>query len=281
MSTAPAEVTIIVIAHSLRHELERCFDSVRRLAEVPVEVILVDNASTDDTRGWVRAEHPDVTLIELPRNIRATARDHGLRRSNTRYTMFLDSDTELTPGALPAMVSAMDEHPDWGLLSPRLVYDDGSIQHSCRRFPPLSLPLLRRPPLARFFDDSRPVRRHLMADFGYDRTRPVFYSISACHFFRTSLARKAAPFDPSGWGIGWADAEWCVRIRDAGGEIVFFPGATVIHSYRRATARQPVSGAALRQLRSFVEFQWRYRHGRRVSRELDRQWELETTRSGA
>ena len=115
-----------------------------------------------------------------------------------------------------------------------------------------------------------------MKDFAHDRARPVLYLISACHLFRTSLARDAGPFNPrvpSGWAIGWADADWCLRIRDAGGEIVFFPDATVIHSYRRASTRRPVSGAALRQLRYFFDFQWKYRRRRRdlieLSRELD------------
>ncbi len=121
-----------------------------------------------------------------------------------------------------------------------------------------------------------------MKDFAHDRPRPVLYLISACHLFRTSLARVAGPFNPrvpSGWAIGSADADWCLRIRDAGGEIVFFPDATVIHSYRRATTRRPVSGAAVRQLRYFAEFQWKYRHRRReligLSRVLD-----ETAASG-
>ena len=272
----PPDVTIVVIAHSVRHELERCFDSIRRHAELPVRTILVDNASTDDTVAWTRAHHPDVTVIELPQNLGEAARDHGLRRSAGRYTMFLDSDAALTAGALPAMVSALDEHPDWGLIGPRLVYDDGSLQHSCRRFPPLVLPLLRRPPLARVFEERPTVRRHLMKDFAHDKARPVLYLISACHLFRTSLAKAAGPFNPripSGWAIGWADADWCLRIRDAGGEIVFFPDATVVHSYRRASTRRPVSGAALRQLRYFIDFQWKYRRRRRdlirLSRELD------------
>jgi GT2 family glycosyltransferase len=108
--------------------------------------------------------------------------------------------------------------------------------------------------------------------------------ISACHVFRTSLAHLAGPFNPrvpSGWAIGWADADWCLRIRDAGGEIVFFPDATVVHSYRRASTRRPVSGAALRQLRYFADFQWKYRRRRRklirLSRELDERAAAQTS----
>lgn len=274
--TQQADVTIIVIAHSARAQLERCFESIQRHAEVPVETILVDNASTDDTLEWARAEHPEVTLVELPRNEGDTARNHGLERATTRYTMFLDSDAALTPGALPAMVAALDEHPDWGLLAPRLVYDDGSLQRSCRRFPPVLLPLLRRPPLSRWFEDSAPVRRYLMTDFSYDRTRHVLYAISACHLFRTPIKERAGRFDPYGWGgVSWADGAWCLRLRYIGEEIVFFPDATVVHTYRRTSAKQPLSFGAVTQLWSFVEFQWKFRHGRRISRALDRRWERE------
>ena len=280
MSDRRPDVTIIVIAHNARTQLERCFDSIRRYAELAVEPILVDNASDDGTRDWIRAEHPEVTLVELPRNIGDTARNPGLERATGRYTMFLDSDAALTAGALPAMVEAMDQHPDWGLLAPKLVYDDGSLQRSCRRFPPVILPLLRRPPLSRWFDDSRPVRRHLMTDFGYDRVRPVCYAISACHLFRTPIAERAGEFDPRGWGgVSAADAAWCVRFHQIGEQVVFFPGATVVHSYRRTSARNPLSWGALTQLWSFLEFQWHFRDGRRVSRELDRQWQSEIKRS--
>ncbi len=104
-----ADVTIVVIAHSVRAELERCFASIREHAGLPVHTILVDNASTDDTRDWVRQAHPEVTLIELSENLANSARDHGLRRADSPYTMFLDSDAALTPGALPAMVRALEE----------------------------------------------------------------------------------------------------------------------------------------------------------------------------
>jgi GT2 family glycosyltransferase len=272
---AAAEVTIVVIAHSVRAELERCFASIRELAGLPVHTILVDNASTDDTREWVRAAHPEVTLIELSENLGDAARDHGLRRADSPYTMFMDSDAALTPGALPAMVQALEEHSGWGLLGPRLVHDDGTLQRSCRRFPPLLLPFLRRPPLSRFFENGRTVQRHLMADFGYDRARPVLYLIGACQLFRTSLAQVAGPFDQRVFkaAIAWHDADWCLRIRDAGGEVVYFPGATVVHTYRRATTKRPLSVAAWRQLKGFLYFQRKYARRRRelirLGEELD------------
>lgn len=266
-------VTIVIVAHSVRGELERCLGSIAAHAGLPVRTILVDNASTDGTQAWVREAHPEVELVELPENVGVAARDHGLRRSESPYTMFLDSDAALTDGALPALVAALEEHETWGLVGPRLAYDDGDLQLSTRRYPPLTLPLLRRPPLSRFFEDGATVRRHLMADDDHTRTRPVLYVLGACQLFRTSLARIAGPFDDRVF-LGWDDADWCFRIRDAGGEIVYFPAATVIHSYRRLTSRKPVSRAAWRQLKAHAYFQWRYRRRRReliaLSERLDR-----------
>ena len=270
------DVSIVIVAHSVRGELERCLGSIRDFAELRVQTILVDNASTDGTVSWVRASHPSVEVIQLPANIGMVARDQGVQRAHGRLTMFLDSDAALTPGALPAMVESMDRNPEWGLIGPRLVGEDGTLQLSCRRFPSPLLPLMRRPPLSRFLENSATVRRHLMADVDHSLTRPVIYVLGACQLFRTSLAtRVTQAVGPPGDRIffGPDDIEWCIRMRDEGGEIVYFPAATVIHSYRRHT-RSPLSRHSWGHLKAFAAFQRRYWHRRgeleELAAELDR-----------
>jgi GT2 family glycosyltransferase len=255
--------TIVIIAHTVRPELELCLGSIRDHAAEPVEVILIDNGSTDGTAEWVRREHPEVELIRLERNYGYSARNRGLERAAGRYTMFLDSDAELTENALPTLVRALDEHPSWALVAPRLVNSDGSLQLSSRRFPPRSLPLLRRPPLERFFEDSRIVRRHLMADEDHGVTRPVLYAISACHLFRTELRDRIGGLDEAFGRGGGEDVDWCIRIWDAGFEVVYVPDAVVVHRYRRQTHRSPLSRAALSHVRAFARLQWRYRKRRK------------------
>jgi GT2 family glycosyltransferase len=258
---------VVIVAHSERAEIERCLGSIRDYAKLPTQTVLVDNASTDDTVAWVRANHPDVEIVELEENIGVAARQYGLDRAQAPLTMFLDSDAALTREAVPVMVEAFERNPGWGLIGPRLVGDDGTLQLSSRRFPPRILPLLRRPPLSRWFEDSNVVQHHLMADIDHEQVRPVLYVLGACQLFRTSLARSAGPF--ADWiFLGHDDADWCFRIRDAGGEIIYFPEATVVHTYRRRTAASPLSRASLRMLRSFAKFQWRYRGRRKELLEL-------------
>lgn len=256
------EVSVITIGHSVRHELERSLPALERHAGVPIEVFYVDNASTDGTVEWLKRDHSHVQVVELDQNIWCAARNYAIPRARGRYTMFIDSDALLTADALPEMVKAMDEHPSWGLIGPRLVYPDGTLQLSCRRFPPRLLPLARRPPLARWFEDSDVVRRHLMADDDHSRTRPVLYMLGACVVFRTAAGQGLGPLDRIIAMGGCDDQDWGPRWWKVGLEVVYFPRATVIHDYRRMSARNPLSQAAWRHLRAFVRVQRKYRRQR-------------------
>ena len=266
MRSAPqptADVSVIVIAHDVREEVLTCLASVEaHRGDLTVESIVVDQGSSDGTADAVEDRFPAANVIRLPTNEGLAGRNHGLRSATGRLRMFLDSDARLTEGALPHMVKHIDEHPRVGLVGPRLVYPDGSLQLSARRFPPVALPLLRRPPLARLFEDSAVIRRHLMADEPHDRARRVEYVLGACQLFTAEAQRAAGEIDPRMF-FGPDDADWCFGIRTAGLDAVYLPEATVVHDYRRTSARQPLSRAALAHLRHFLIFQWKWRRRRR------------------
>lgn len=272
MSAAP-DVSVIVVAHDVRDEVLACLESVERhAAPATYELLLVDNASRDGTAAAVAEAFPAARVVRLPRNVGVAARNEGLRRARGRTRMFLDSDARLTAGALPELVAYLDAHPEVGLVGPRLVYEDGSLQLSARRLPPVLLPLMRRPPLRRFFDGSRWVRRHLMAGEPHDRTREVEYVLGACQLF-TARAQAAAGEIDERIFFGPDDAEWCLQVRAAGLQVVYHPAATVVHGYRRSSAARPLSRVALAQLWAFARFQWRWRGERsrllREGREMD------------
>ncbi len=257
------EVSIILIAHNVREEVYACLASVdEHAAPVSVETILVDNGSSDGTVEHVREHFPDTRVVALDRNEGGSARNHGMRIATGRYRMFLDSDALLTPGALTDLVAFMDSRPDIGLVGPKLVYTNGDPQPSARRFPPLALPLLRRPPLGRWLEDGRAVRRHLMLDVHVEGTREAEYVIGAAQFFSRAAQEAAGeldrriPFAPE-------DIDWCLSIREAGFKIAYRPEATVIHVYRRTTAQHPISRQALDHLYGFAYFQWKWRKQRK------------------
>lgn len=130
-----------------------------------VETILVDSASTDGLAQAAAHAYPATIVIRLPRNEAGPGRNHGLRVARGRHCMFLDSDAQLTPGALGDLVAFLDAHADVGIVGPRLSASlNGESQHAARRFPSRLLPLRLRPPLARYFEHRSTVNHHLMRD---------------------------------------------------------------------------------------------------------------------
>ncbi len=262
------DISIIVVAWNVRDEVLDCLASIERHAgALTTETIFVDNGSSDGTAEAVSERFPSVRVVRRESNEGLVARNYGLRVAAGRYRMFLDSDAILTEGALEELVRCLEERPDVGLVGPKLVYRDGTLQLSARRFPGLLLPLMRRPPLRRFLDYNRVVRHHLMADFDHESAREVEYVMGACQLFRAEVQQAVGEID-SGIFYGPDDADWCFRIRMAGYPVVYLPEAKVVHDYRRATARKPLSRAAVRHLRSYYRFQWKWRrHRRRLARE--------------
>ena len=262
MSPKQPDVTVIVVAHDVREEVLACLASVEEHASpVKAEVVLVDNASWDGTAEAVAEAFPRTEVVTLATNVGVAARNAGLRRARGRLRMFLDSDARLTAGALPELVGYLEANAEVGLVGPRLVSEDGTLQLSARRFPHPLLPLMRRPPLGRLFEDSALVRRHLMADERHDLTREVEYVLGACQLFTAEAQAAAGEIDPRIF-FGPDDVDWCLRIRRSGLRVVYHPAATVVHGYRRSSAARPGSRIALRHLAAFARFQWTWRSQR-------------------
>jgi glycosyltransferase involved in cell wall biosynthesis len=195
-SSAAPDLTVIIIGHQVKHELVGCLESLKAHAGgLRLQVVYVDNGSTDGSAQAAEEAFPGAEIVRLPRNEGLPARNYGLRRSRGRNRMFIDTDATVTEGALETMCSILDSEPAIGLVGPRLVYPDGSLQLSARRYPPLMLPVLRRPPLERFLGDGPAVRRHLMADEAPLPRRRVEYVLGACQMFSARAQDAAGEHD--------------------------------------------------------------------------------------
>ena len=113
---AAAPVGVVVITRNRRQTLLANLERLRQLPERP-PVVLVDNASTDDTVAAVRARYPDLCLVPLPRNRGAAARTIGAEQLRTRYVAFSDDDSWWEPGALRTAAELLDRHPRLALIA--------------------------------------------------------------------------------------------------------------------------------------------------------------------
>ncbi len=268
-ATEPAlDLSIVIVAWRARADLLRCLAAIEKHAEVRHEVIVVDDGSSDGSAEAVRAGFPTARLVAKPVNEGLVAgRNSALALVGAPAVLMLDADTEVRPGAVSTLLAALRERPEVGLVGPRLEGADGELQLSCRRWPPLLIPLLRRGPYARWIDDDPPVhRRHMMKDFDHAQERPVVWVSGAAQMWRSELIRRIGPYDRRLSSYGGEDLDWCLRIWGAGMEVRYVPRAVVLHRWQQVTNQSPFGRRSWRALRDWYYLQVKHRALRRDPR---------------
>lgn len=259
MSERP-EVSIVIVTFRARDHVLRCLASLRDHAGLPYEAIVVDDASGDGTVEAVGESFPETRVVAQSVNRGLPAgRNAALPLVSGDYVLMLDSDTELKPGAVAAMKELLDSRPEVGIVSPRLLFADGSVQPSCRRWPGLAIPFLRRGPYAKLNPDPEAHRRHMMSDFGFDRERSVVSTMGAAQMWRSNLPELIGRYDEGISSYGGEDIDWCLRAWEAGLEVVYLPDAEVVHHWQHVVRANPWSRHSLRALRDFYYLQWKHR----------------------
>lgn len=235
-----ARVAVVFVSWNTRDELLRALGSLATTS-LPLEILVVDNASTDGSTAAVRASHPDVNVIENAENLGfGRACNQAIRAATAPYVLLLNSDAELRPGALEAMAALLDAQPDIAVVGPRTRFGDGAIQVSWGRFPdPLSEWQQRRLVLG---TQARLAGALRHAEQIASREHEPDWVSASCWLARREALLAAGLFDEALF-LYWEDADLCYRLREAGWRIVFTSRAEVVHHQGASKGRS--SGRAL------------------------------------
>lgn len=258
------DVATCVVAWNAAEDLRRLLPALAAAAGgLTQDIIVVDNGSTDAT-SEVLAAHPEVTVIVNLDNPGITpARNQAIAAADARTVLMLDADTIPEPGSIQTLVRYLDDHPEVGLVAAKLLNPDGTTQESCRTFPPVLLPFLRRPPLSRWAEDGPAVSRHLMRDFDHESARPVDWVMGACQCYRSDLLPVLGGYDERIFSHGGEDTDWCVRVWKAGYEVHYVPEARIVHTYGHFTRRNLLSKQSRRALTDYYYMLFKHRDVRR------------------
>jgi GT2 family glycosyltransferase len=258
--TAGPEVSLVIVAYEARDYVLRCLKSIEANVEISSETIVVDDGSGDGTAAAVRDRFTAARLMEQPQNRGlAAGRNTAISAVRGRKVLMLDSDTEVRPGAVEALVEYLDSHPEVGIAAPRLLNPDGSVQLSCRRFPSLLTPIIRRGPIHKLRPEPRTYRRHMMMDFDFACDRPVVTVMGAAQMWRADLPQRIGRFDERISSYGGEDTDWCLRTWEAGLEVHYVPGAEVVHDWQHVVRSRGLSRHSLRALFDFYYVQMKHR----------------------
>jgi N-acetylglucosaminyl-diphospho-decaprenol L-rhamnosyltransferase len=239
MPVPPPDISIIIVSWNVRDRLRACLASLPG-GDSHVETIVVDAASADGTATMVRADFPAVRLIASADNLGYSRGNNlGLAQARGRYALILNPDTELDGPALPSMLGYLDANPAVGVLGPRLVLPDQSVQASRRRFPTL---------LTAIFESTwlqglapRGVLAHYYAaDLPADQPAEVDWLVGAALMVRRAVWEQVGVLDDNFFMYS-EELDWQRRIKAAGWKIVYFPAAQVRHFEAQSSAQVPAA----------------------------------------
>ncbi len=249
LSNEPA-LSVTICSWNTQDDLRAC---LRSLEGTSAEVIVCDNNSEDGSPQMVAAEFPWVRLLAQSQNLGFTGGQNLMIETRCApHVLLLNSDTVVHPKALETLMAYLEAHPEVGILGPKLLNPDGSLQLSCRRFPNPLAALFRNTPLGKLFPNNRFTRDYLMQDFQHDQPREVDWVSGAALLARRDLVEKIGGLDPE-FFMFCEDVDWCWRAWKAGYKVVYLPSSVITHAIGRSTDKVPN-----RMIGRFHRSMWRF-----------------------
>ncbi len=231
------DIAVIIVNWNACEDLRRCLISLfaEPKPRLDYSVWVVDNASDDNSAAMVEAEFPQVHLIINAVNAGfSKANNQVIAQTNSRYVFLLNSDAMIHTGALDDLLAYAEAHPKAGIIGPKVLNSDSSLQFSCRRFPSLGAGFFRNTYLGRLFPHNQYARDYLMNDFDHEHDQAVDWVSGCAMLIRRGLIEKIGALDEQFY-MYCEDVDICQRTWEAGFEVIYAPSAVVTHAIGRSS----------------------------------------------
>lgn len=250
------DLSICIVSFQSREFLRDCLNSIySSVHDLAFEIIVVDNASGDDTGEMLVRDYPEVKLIRNPSNLGFTRpNNQALKTSQGRYALLLNPDTVVLPNALEQLIAFTDAHRQVGIVGPKVLNRDGTMQLQCRRSfaTPWDL-ICYFSRLSKVFPKSPLFARYLVTYRDENEIHAADAISGACMLIRRKMMEQIGVLDEQFFAYQ-EDTDYCFRAHQAGWQVYYFPPAQIIHYAGRG-------GSRVQPYRSIIEWHrsyWRY-----------------------
>ena len=228
------ELTVLIVSYNAKIQLKHCLQSLyNQTSHRPIEVIVVDNASTDGSLPMVIRDFPEVVAIASPDNFGFSGGNNlGMREAKGEYVLLLNNDAFVNSGAVDTMLGIMKEKPDVGVLGPLLRNEDGSVQISYGDMINFRAQAIQKL-VSTFYERGNRIFRAYIEKRSKQVDFPDWVS-GACMMLRTELLDKVGYFDDCFFMYN-EDVDYCERVRRAGYRVLYTPDAEVTHLRGKST----------------------------------------------
>jgi len=234
------ELSVTICSWNTQEDLRACLRSLEEArSEARFEVLVVDNNSEDGSADMVAASFPWVRLFRMNRNLGFTGgHNYAMEQRKAPHVFLLNSDATVHPGAIRDLLAFIANNPKAGIIGPKVLNPDGTLQMSCRKFPSPLAALFRNTPIGKLFPNNPFTRDYLMLDWSHEGAREVDW-VSGCAFLaRGELIERIGMFDPE-YFMFCEDVDWCFRAWQADFKVMYVPDAVVTHAIGRSTDKAP------------------------------------------
>ncbi len=257
----PERLSAVIASHNTRDYLERCLAALG----AEHEVIVVDSGSTDGSQTLVRDQFPSVRLVELDRNRGyGTALNAGIEAAASRYLLLMNADAWPLTDAVDKLLACADREPSAGVVGPRLLNPDGSLQPSVRGFPSPWRLATEYLFLRWLGPRTRLLNAFYGAGFDHRTARDAEFLVGAVLLVRRSVVDAVGGFDESFFMFN-EEVDFCYRVRAGRWRVVFCPEAEFVH-VGGASTRRVWPQMYREQLRSHLRFLAKHRGLRQAER---------------
>ncbi len=244
------DLSVVILNWNTQDLLAQSLKSLEAQADdIEFEIIVVDNASKDNSREMVTQQFPNVKLLVNPVNVGFGAGNNSaLPYVSGRYVLFLNSDTVVTDCALAKLIQYADLNPDIGVIGPKLLNGDGSLQYSCRSYPNLATGFFRNTPLGRLLPQNRFTSDYLLKDWDHATPRDVDWLSGAALMIRKSVVDQIGCFDED-FFMYCEDVDLCWRTnhtplpegtgKTGNWRVTYFPDSVIYHLIGKSSDQVP------------------------------------------
>lgn len=223
------ELSIVIVNWNVKEPIAECLSSLATIEAPKIEVIVVDNASTDGSIQMLQKKFPWVKLIANQDNKGfAKACNQGIKISEGDYILLLNPDTVVPEGALEPLLSFAKDHPEAGVIGPKILNTDGSVQQSVRSFPSFWNQTVIQLKLHRIFRNSKIIQEYRMANFPYDSVQSVDQVMGAAFLIPKTVIEKIGALDER-YFVWFEEVDFCLTVKRAGLDVLFCPNTNIIH----------------------------------------------------
>jgi len=282
---AKPELSIIIVHHRTPELLKLCLKSLREVLisghrkshgtcdvnKLDYEIIVVDSTVSRKARDLIRENYSEIKYLPFEENLGySRGVNSGIRNSSGEYILILNPDAIVTEGTIAELLDYMRKHPDIGMLGPKMLNFNGTVQRTYFSFyKPMTI-IARRTFLGRFKPFKRALSDFLMADSDPNKIQTSDWLMGSAILVSRRAIEKVGGMDER-FFMYFEDVDWARRFWHNDYKVVYYPKAVVYHYHQRESrSRLGLLDALFNKktrwhISSAIKFFWKYRNLAKVN----------------